>query len=77
MNDDIKWVNEKIQSLPKNNGLYKFVCMLLGKRKLSYKQMYLLLFNINKGKLGEEEAKLAAFNEIVKIYKHNNNEAII
>lgn len=71
---EMMWLNEKIESLPKNNGLYKFVCTFLGKKKLSYKQMYLLLFNLNKSKLGTDNAKKMAFSEILNVYKHNTNK---
>lgn len=69
----MKWLDEKIEKLPKNNGIYKFMCMFLGKKRLSYKEMYLLVMNLNKNKLDEDEAKKAALYEIVNLYKFNNN----
>lgn len=72
--ENIKWMDEKINSLPKNNGIYKFVCLFLGKKKLSYKEMYLLLFNINKSKMDETKCKEIVMNELINIYYFNNKK---
>lgn len=73
--NNIKWMDEKIKSLPVNNGLYKFVCAFLCKKKLSYKEMYLLLLNINKNKLPENEIKKHIMEELMNIYKFNHKIA--
>lgn len=67
----LNWLDEKINSLPKNNWLYKLVCIFLCKKKLSYKEMYLILQRLNKH-LGEEEAKRMSMLEIINIYNFNN-----
>lgn len=66
------WLNEKVNCLPDNNGLYKFMCLFLGKKKMTYKEMYLLIFNLNKNKLGEKKAKENALYSIINLYKVNN-----
>ena len=71
---NLEWLNEKINAIPHNNGLYKFVCFFLGKKKLSYKEMYLILYNINKNKLGEDSSKERCMKEIINLYKFNNNK---
>lgn len=71
------WLNEKIPFLKDGNRLYNIVCFCLGKHKnkMSYKEMYLFLYGLNKGKLGEKTAKEKALLRILEIYKsHHNNK---
>ena len=72
-----EWLDEQIPYLKDGNWLYKFVgfCMGRRKKKLSYKEMYLLLYGLNRGKLGNGKAKEKAMNRILVIYKsHHNNK---
>lgn len=71
--EELPWINEKIERLEKNNGLYKFACFFIG-RKLSYKEMYMLLQNINRKKLGDEDSKKFALYQIIEIYKFQNGK---
>ncbi len=73
----MEWFDEKIEYIEGDRFIYKLVCFFLGgfKRRLSYKELYILLYNINKQKLGEENAKRLSMNKILKIYSHfHNNE---
>lgn len=74
----MEWFEEKIEKINDDRFLYKIVCFLLGgpKYRLSYKNLYLILYGLNRGKLGEENAKKKAMKRIIQIYKshHNNNE---
>lgn len=72
----MEWMDETIDRLENGNWIYKMVCFFLGRRKkkMTYKEMYLLLFGLNKKDLGEEEAKKAALERILKIYKHSHNK---
>jgi hypothetical protein len=74
----MEWFEEKIEKINDDRFLYKIVCFLLGgpKYRLSYKNLYLILYGLNRGKLGEEKAKKKAMERVIKIYKshHNNNE---
>lgn len=73
----MEWFNEKIEKINDDKFLYKIICFFLGgpKHRLSYKELYLLLFGINRRKLGDEKAKIKAMERIIEIYKshHNNN----
>lgn len=71
--DNMDWLNDKINSMPHHNGIYKFICAFLGKKKLTYKQMYLLLFQLNKKKLGDDVKKIV-FKELLEIYHFNENK---
>lgn len=68
---NLNWFDNKINALPKNNWLYKISCFFLCKKKLSYKEMYLILQRLNKH-LGEEKSKQMAMTEIINIYNFNN-----
>ena len=73
----MEWFDEKIDKINDDKYLYKIVCFLLGgpKYRLSYKNLYLILYGINKGKLGEEKAKKKAMERVIQIYKsHHNNK---
>lgn len=70
------WLNETIPCLKDGNWLYKIVCFCLGRRKkkLSYKEMYMLLYGLNRNKIGNGKAKEEALKRILVIYKsHHNN----
>lgn len=69
------WLKEEIPYIKNSNWLYKIVCFFKGKRKLTYEEMFLILYGINKGHLGEKEAKRKALERILIIYKeHHNNK---
>lgn len=74
---NFEWFDETISKVEYCNWLYKIVCFCLGKRrkKLTYRDMFLLIYGLNRNKLGEKKAKEAAIIRIVQIYKylHNNN----
>ena len=74
---DEEWMDEPIPYLKDGNWLYRFVCFCMGRRKkkLTYKEMYLLLYGLNRGKLGNGKAKEKAMSRILAIYKshHDNN----
>lgn len=74
----MEWFNEKIEYIKDDKFLYKLVCFFLKgpKKRLSYKELYLLLYGLNRQKLGEYNARKKAMGKIIEIYKthHNNNE---
>ena len=67
----MEWFDEKIPYLKNGNWLYKAICLFLfvPRKKLSYKELYLILLNLNEKALGEKEAKKAALIKILDIYK--------
>ena len=73
---DLSWMEEKVNSVEHANWLYNLCCFLLGKRKekLSYRELFLIIYGLNKRKIGEEEAKKYAINQILKTYKYHNNK---
>jgi hypothetical protein len=73
----MEWFNEKVENIIDDKFLYKVICFFLGgpKHRMSYKEIYLLLYGLNRRKLGEKTAKKKAMERIIEIYKthHDNN----
>ena len=71
-----EWLNETVESVEHSNWLYKFCCFFLGRRKkkLTYSELFMVLYGLNKNGLGPEEAKKFAMEKLVEIYKWNNNK---
>ena len=68
----MEWLNETITKLPKSNWLYRVICFFMF-RKLTYKEYYLLLVNLNTRALGEENAKKASLIKTLEVYKSLHN----
>lgn len=72
-----EWLQEPIPRLNKMNWLYQLICFLMGKRKskLTYENMYVLLYGLNRNSVEEEKhAKELAIARVLEIYKslHDN-----
>lgn len=74
MDQNLKWTEESLKRLPKNNFLYFLLCLLTfrPRRKLTYKEMYLIMVEVNRKALGDEMAKRMAFKRIMDFYQYNN-----
>lgn len=74
--DDIKWMDEKIENFPGKKGYYRLMCFLLGKKKLTYSNLYILTYGMYKDKFKDDENKLKEkiVNDLAKIYFYNNNK---
>ena len=72
----MEWFNEKIEYIKGDRFLYKLICFFLGgpKYRMTYKELYLLLYGLNKKSLGEDIAKKKSMNKILEIYKNVNNK---
>lgn len=69
---ETEWLNETVEKVDKCNWLYKFICFCLGKRKkkLTYQELFLFLYGLNRKKLGERKAKELSMKRIIEIYKY-------
>ena len=72
--EDIAWTTEKVDDVPSKRWLYKAVCFLIGRKKLTYQEMFMLLYGINRKMLGDREAKEIASQRIIAIYEYNNKK---
>lgn len=71
---NLQWLNEKVTKIDRHNFFYNFVCFFLFRfrRKLTYKELYLIYYGIHRNKIGEKNAKKKSLQTILKIYKENN-----
>ena len=69
-------MEEKVTHVVNNNWLYKIICWFLGKKetKLSYKELYVLIYGLNKRRLGEDQSKAYALGKVMLIYKNLHNK---
>lgn len=73
---DVKWFADTVENVPHGKTFFRICCRLLaGKgKKLTYKQLFMVLYGINKPRIGDEKARWYAINQILKTYKFNNNK---
>jgi len=70
----LEWTNETLKKLPRNNFMYFLFCLITfrPRKKMTYKEMYLIIAEVNRKVLGEEKAKKLAFQRIIDFYEYNN-----
>ena len=71
-----EWADEPLKKLPKNNFMYFLFCLLTfrPRKKLTYKEMFLIIAEVNRKTLGEEKANKLAFQRIMDFYEYNNGD---
>ncbi len=76
MNNDLEWMLEKVPEIKGHSFFYKLVCFCTfrQRRKMNYKDLFVLFYGLHRRKLGERKAKEKALNTILKIYKENNGK---
>ena len=74
MEPDFTWTDEPLKKLPKNNFMYFLFCLFTfrPKKKMTYKEMYLIISEVNRKTLGQENANKLAFQRIMDFYESNN-----
>ena len=74
MEPDFTWTDEPLKKLPKNNFMYFLFCLFTFrlKKKMTYKEMYLIVSEVNRKTLGQENANKLAFQRIMDFYEYNN-----
>ena len=69
------WIDTQCPSVPVHQKWYKFLCLIAfrPKKKFTYKEVYILLCNINKQKESEKQLEIQrnAMEQIISIYKWN------
>lgn len=76
MDDKIKWMDEKVTKIDGHNFLYHFICFFMFRlrRKITYKDLFLLFYGLHRNKIGEDNAKKKSLQTVLKIYKENNGD---
>lgn len=66
------WMDTTVENMPNHKKWYKFMCFIMG-RKLTYKELYIILCHIN-NKKGKEfkETQENSMKQIIDIYNFNN-----
>lgn len=74
-NIDVNWMDETVENLPNIQGIYKLFCFLLLKRRMTYSNLYVLTYALNKNKFKDNELKLKEkiIKDLALIYYYNNN----
>jgi hypothetical protein len=70
----LNWLDEPIEELPGGKGWYRLFCLILCKRRMTYANMYILTYALNKRKFKDNETVLKEkiLTDLAKIYYHNN-----
>jgi hypothetical protein len=75
-NLNFEWLNEEIETFPKYNGMYKLLCLMLLKKKLTYSNLYVLSYKLNKNKFKNNENVLKGqiLKDLAYLYFFNNKK---
>ena len=71
---DVAWTTETVDKLPAGRWLYRLLCFFLRKKKLTYQDMFLIVFGLQKRKVGEKKAKEIAIQSMIGLYEYNNEK---
>ncbi len=77
MTENIKWMEEIVNSVPSNEILFKIFRFIIGKRKkgVTYKDLYIFYTNTYNIKDTEPSLiKTKAMENVLAIYYYNNNK---
>lgn len=67
------WMDTYVEDVPNHKKWYKFICLIM-RRKLTYKELYIILCHINKKKDTEYiETQKNAMKQIMEIYNINSS----
>lgn len=73
-NGDLKWLDEYVDKIKGHKFFYFFIRLFMFKRKLKYKELFLVYYGVNRNIMGERNAKIKALRTVLKIYKENNDK---
>lgn len=69
---DIAWTKDEIEKVSTKQWLYRVICFMLRKKRLTYQEMFLVLYGIFFKKFGEKKSKELAVERLIAIYEFNN-----
>jgi hypothetical protein len=75
-NVDVSWLDEPLEVYPYGQGVYRFFCFLLLKRRMTYGNVYVLTYALNKYKYKDNEIALKEkiIKDLAAIYLYNNKK---
>lgn len=68
---DLRWMDKIMRCYPPAPRFFKF-CNFFFRKGMRYKDMFLILYGINRGLVGEKKAEEVAINKLYKVYKEQN-----
>ena len=73
---NIKWMDEIIEKVPGWQCKYRLLCTFLLKKRLTYSNMYVLSYALNKVKFKDNEVLLKEkiIKDLALIYYYNNGK---
>ena len=69
---DIAWTKDEIEKVPTKQWLYRVICFMLRKQRLTSQERSLLLYGLFFKKFGEKKSKELAVERLIAIYEFNN-----
>lgn len=69
--EEIAWTKEEVEKIPLPKWVYRVICFLLRKDKLTYQDLFMLIYGMNK-RHGEKKAKEYALQRVIWIFELNN-----
>jgi hypothetical protein len=75
-NFDLSWMDEPIENFPKYHGIYKLLCILLMRRRMTYANLYVLAYAFYKNDYKDNELVLKEkiVRDLATLYLFNNNK---
>jgi len=70
-NYNVEWMRDIIKDVPKNKRIFK-ICKKILRKNLTYNDFYVLVYALNKRKMGIDKSKMYALEKVIDIYKYNN-----
>lgn len=70
-----EWLDEKVEKVPYGGqGMYRLLCAMMLKRRLTYQNLYVFAYALNKHRYKNNETymKKLIIEELAKIYYFNN-----
>lgn len=73
---NVRWMDETIEEFPGHKGMYKLFCLMHFKKRMTYSDMYVFTYALNKNKYknNELELKEKIIKDLAKIYYYNNKK---
>lgn len=76
-NFNAEWMNEKVEKVPNGGqGMYRLLCAVMLKKRLTYKNLYVFAYALNKHKYKDNEQymKEKIIEELAGLYYYNTGE---
>lgn len=75
-NTNLSWMDEKVTKMDSHKFFYWIVRLVTFRlrKKLTYKELFLLYYGLHRNRLGEHMSKQKALETVIKVYTENNGK---